>query len=149
MVTISCDHVARFKRIIMTINITWQGDCRFNAVTDAGFEVFIDADSKSAPCPTEILLSALGSCSATDVALYLKDNNIGLISLHNRLTYKLTESEPRLYKSVNLHFTIEAKRVTESQVNKAIEEAINKYCHVCLMLQPTISISYSVEIINS
>jgi putative redox protein len=133
----------------MTINVTWQGDCRFNAVTDAGFEVFIDADSKSAPCPTEILLSALGSCSATDVALYFKDNNIELKSLHNRLTYKLTESEPRLYKSVNLHFAIEAGRVTESQVNKAIEEAINKYCHVCLMLQPTISISYSVEIINS
>ena len=133
----------------MTINVTWQGDCHFNVVTEAGFEIFIDADSKSAPCPTEILLSALGSCSATDVALYFKENDIELKSLNNRLTYQLTESEPRLYKSVNLHFSIEAKGVIESQVNKAIEEAINKYCHVCLMLQPTISISYTVEIINS
>jgi len=133
----------------MTISVTWQGDCRFNVVTEDGFKVFIDAESKSAPCPTEILLSALGSCSATDVALYFKDNDIELKGLNNRLTYQLTESEPRLYQSVNLHFTIEAKGVTESQVNTAIEEAINKYCHVCLMLQPTISISYSVEIINS
>ena len=131
----------------MAINITWQGDCRFNAVTEDGFEVFIDADSKSAPCPTEILLSALGSCSATDVALYFKDNAIELTALNNRLTYQLTESEPRLYKSVNLHFSIEAK-VIESQVKTAIEEAINKYCHVCLMLQPKIVITYTIEIIN-
>ncbi|KGJ86753.1 OsmC family protein [Colwellia psychrerythraea] len=133
----------------MTINVTWQNDCRFQVVTEAGFEVFIDADNKSAPCPTEILLSALGSCSATDVTLYFKDNDIELKSLNNRLTYQLTKTEPRLYKSVNLHFSIEAKGVSETLLNKAIEEAINKYCHVCLMLQPAMHISHSVEIINS
>ncbi len=133
----------------MTINVTWQRDCRFHVVTEAGFEVFIDADSESAPCPTEILLSALGSCSATDVALYFKDNGIELKSLNNRLTYQLTKTEPKLYKSVNLHFSIEAKGVSETQLNKAIEEAINKYCHVCLMLQPAMCISHSIEIINS
>ncbi len=143
----SCDHVALFNRIVMTINVNWQGDCRFKVITEGEFEVFIDADSKSAPCPTEILLTALGSCSATDVTLYFKDNGIELKALNNCLTYQLTKNEPRLYKSVNLHFSIEAK-VTESQVKTAIEEAINKYCHVCLMLQPTIDITYSVEIIN-
>jgi len=132
----------------MTINITWQGDCRFNVVTEGGFEVSIDAESKSAPCPTEILLSALGSCSATDVALYFKDNGIALQSLSNRLTYQLTESEPKLYKSVNLHFSIAANGAIETHVQSAIEDAINKYCHVCLMLQPKMVITYTLEMTN-
>jgi putative redox protein len=132
----------------MAINVTWQGDCRFNVVTEGGFEVFIDAENKSAPCPTEILLSALGSCSATDVALYFKDNDIKLKGLTNDLTYERTDSEPRLYQSVNLHFSIKAEGVTEAQVKIAIEDAINKYCHVCLMLQPSILITYTVDVIN-
>lgn len=132
----------------MTINVTWQGDCRFNVVTEGGFEVSIDSENKSAPCPTEILLSALGSCSATDVALYFKDNDIELTGLTNSLTYELTESEPRLYKSVNLHFLIEAKEASEIHVKTAIEDAISKYCHVCLMLQPKMLITHSLEIIN-
>lgn len=132
----------------MSINVIWQGDCRFNVVTEGGFEVAIDSESKSAPCPTEILLSALGSCSATDVALYFKDNGIELKGLTNSVTYELTESEPRLYKSVNLHFSIESEQVIETQVKAAIEDAINKYCHVCLMLQPKMRVTYTVDIIN-
>lgn len=131
----------------MSINITWQGDCRFNVVTDGGFEISIDSDSKSAPCPTEILLSALGSCSATDVALYFKDKGIELESLTNHLTYQLTESEPRLYKSVNLHVSIKGDGITEIELKTAIENAINKYCHVCLMLQPQINITYTAEVV--
>lgn len=131
----------------MSINVIWQGDSRFNVVTDGGFGISIDSDGKSAPCPTEILLSALGSCSATDVALYFKDKGINLESLTNHLTYQLTESEPRLYKSVNLNFSVKGDGITEIELNTAIENALNKYCHVCLMLQPKINITYSTKVI--
>ncbi|MDY0250966.1 MAG: OsmC family protein [Pseudomonas sp.] len=132
----------------MSIDVIWQSDCRFNVVTEGGFEISIDSESKSAPCPTEILLSALGSCSATDVALYFKDNGIELKGLTNSLTYELTESEPELYKSVNLHFSIESEKAIEIQVKAAIEDAINKYCHVCLMLQPKMLVTYTLDIIS-
>ncbi len=49
----------------MSINIKWDSDCRFNVSTESGFTFNVDATSEKAPCPTEILLSALGSCSAT------------------------------------------------------------------------------------
>ena len=135
-------------RVDMSFNISWQGDFRFKVVTESGFEVSVDSDSRSAPCPTEILLTALGSCSATDVVAYFKDRTIELKSLTNCLTYELTESEPRLYKSVNLHFFIESEDVSEALAQAAVEDAINKYCHVCLMLKPSINITYSIEIIG-
>jgi putative redox protein len=86
-------------------------------------------------------------CSS-DLALYFKDNGIELKGLTNSLTYELTENEPRLYKSVNLHFSIESEKAIETQVKVAIEDAVNKYCHVCLMLQPKMLVTYTLDIIN-
>ncbi len=99
-----------------------------------------------APCPTEILLSALGSCSATDVVLLLQDQGFEVKGLENTVTFALTESEPRLYKSANLHFTVNGSGFKESDILRAGQEAVEKHCHVCLMLNPTIDITCSAEV---
>lgn len=134
----------------MSIKVNWQQELELVATTDQGHSVHLDANSGKAQCPTEVLLSALGSCSATDVVLGLQEAEVGLQSLSNEITYTLSEasddSEPQLYKSVNLHFTVTAKRVHKAQVEQIAEQAINKYCHVCLMLQPAMVITHSVSI---
>ncbi|MGF1703615.1 OsmC family protein [Photobacterium makurazakiensis] len=132
----------------MALSVSWVEDCQFNVVTEDKFEFTVDADGKQAPCPTEILLSALGSCSATDVVMGLQEQGGVLKHLENKLTYTLTASSPRLYKSVNLHFIVEADNVTEAQVSAAAKNALEKYCHVCLMLQPKITVTHTVEIIG-
>ena len=132
----------------MSIKVNWKKDCQFNVVTEKGFELTVDADSEIAPCPTELLLSALGSCSATDVVMGLQQQGVEVQGLTNTVTYTLTEQEPRLYKSANLHFTVTAKNVSEEKIKTAADNAIQKYCHVCLMLQPAIALSYTVSMIN-
>ncbi len=94
----------------MSINVKWGGECQFSVTTEGGFNFNVDATSKTAPCPTEILLSALGSCSATDVVLILQEQGIEIQSLENSVTHTLTDDEPRLYKSANLHFVVQATR---------------------------------------
>jgi len=130
----------------MSIRVSWLKDCQFKITTSNGFEIQADADNKAAPCPTEILLSALGSCSATDVVMGLQEQGIELESFNSTLSYTLTTTEPQLYESVNLHFTVKATDVSENQIASAANQAINKYCHVCLMLQPNINITFSIEI---
>lgn len=98
------------------------------------------------PCPTEVLLSALGSCSATDVVLLLQEQGFEVKSLENTVTFALTESEPRLYKSANLHFIVSGVSFQESDILRAAQEAVEKHCHVCLMLSSTIDITYSAEV---
>jgi len=60
----------RFQNIseptAMLTEIVWQGKCQFEVNSEDDFTFTVDADSKIAPCPTEVLLSALGTCSATD-----------------------------------------------------------------------------------
>ncbi len=130
----------------MSICVSWLKDCQFKVTTSNGFEIQADADNKAAPCPTEILLSALGSCSATDVVMGLQEQGVELASFNSTLSYTLTTTEPQLYESVNLHFTVKATDVSENQIASAANQAINKYCHVCLMLQPKINITFSIEI---
>ncbi|MBE4731016.1 OsmC family protein [Vibrio parahaemolyticus] len=130
----------------MSINIKWDGDCRFKVSTEGGFTFNVDATSEKAPCPTEVLLSALGSCSATDVVLLLQDQGFEVQGLENTVTFALTESEPRVYKSANLHFTVNGSGFKESDILRAAQEAVEKHCHVCLMLSPTIDITCSAEV---
>ncbi|MCV5638904.1 OsmC family protein, partial [Escherichia coli] len=89
---------------------------------------------------------ALGSCSATDVVLLLQDQGFEVKGLENKVSFALTESEPRLYKSANLHFTVNGSGFKESDILRAAQEAVEKHCHVCLMLSPTIDITCSAEV---
>lgn len=130
----------------MSINVKWDGDCRFKVLTEGGFTFNVDATSKKAPCPTEVLLAALGSCSATDVVLLLKERGFEVKNLENTITFALTESEPRLYKSANLHFVVSGSGFLESDILRASQEAVKKHCHVCLMLSPSIDITCSAEV---
>ncbi|MCF9080268.1 OsmC family protein [Vibrio parahaemolyticus] len=130
----------------MSIKVKWDGDCRFKVSTQGGFTFDVDATSNQAPCPTEVLLSALGSCSATDVVLLLQERGFEIKSLENQISFTLTESEPRLYKSANLHFVASGIGFVESDILQAATEAVEKHCHVCLMLAPTINITCSAEV---
>ena len=129
----------------MGIQVSWQRGCQFEIETEKGFKILADADGKHAACPTEILLAALGSCSATDVVAAIESSGAALYSLTNILTYTLTEEAPRLYRRVNLHFEIQGKGLTSEFLEQSIRTAINRYCHVCLMLQPKIEVTFSVE----
>lgn len=130
----------------MSITVNWQQDLEFVATTEQGHSLYLDSNSSKAQCPTEALLSALGSCSATDVVVGLQEAEAGLQSVSNEITYTYTDSEPQLYKTVNLHFSVTANTVTKAQVEDIVEQAISKYCHVCLMLQPSMDISFSVDV---
>ena len=131
----------------MGIKIEWSGDLEFEARTEGGFPVKIDGKDDSAPCPTQLLLTALGACSASDVVSLLRNAGHTVESLDNNVTYTLTESKPRLFESANLHFIAKCDGLQESELLAAAEEAMSRHCHVCLMLQPAISVSCSAEVL--
>ena len=131
----------------MGMKIEWSGDLEFEATTEGGFSVKIDGKDKSSPCPTQLMLSALGACSASDVVSILKNSGHVVESLENNVTYTLTDSKPRLFETANLHFVAKCQGLKESELLAAAEEAVAQHCHVCLMLGPAIEISCSAEAI--
>ena len=56
---------------MQTATVKWIGEQKFVATSPSGHAVTIDSDRQSnkAPGPMELLLLALGSCTATDVVI--------------------------------------------------------------------------------
>src|ERR1700751_1667028 len=60
--------------VMQTADVRWIGEQKFVATSPSGHTITLDSDSQSnkAPTPMELLLMALGACSATDVVLILE-----------------------------------------------------------------------------
>ena len=60
---------------MQTGQVQWIGEQRFVATGPSGHAVTIDSDRKSntAPGPMELLLMALGACTATDIVIILEE----------------------------------------------------------------------------
>ncbi|MBF9002564.1 MULTISPECIES: OsmC family protein [Vibrio] len=132
----------------MSVSVEWQKDYQFDVVTDQNFTFTIDANSEKAPSPTDVLLSSLGSCCASDVVAELRARGAELFGLKTTMSYKLTDTEPRVYDSVNLHFVIKGTGVNETMVTEVIENSIEHQCHVCRMLKSSMSITYTYHYVK-
>ena len=68
---------------MQTGSVKWIGDEKFVATSPSGHAMTIDSDraSNKAPGPMELVLLALGACTATDVVSILKKKRQKLESL--------------------------------------------------------------------
>ncbi|MCA2017081.1 OsmC family protein [Vibrio tritonius] len=132
----------------MTVSVEWQQDYKFDVINDHNFHFPVDNNNESATCPTDILLSALGSCCSGEVIAGLKQQEVELFGMKTEVSYSLTDTQPRLFKSVNLHFIIKGFGLNDSMVNQVIESAINENCHVALMLKSSMAITYTYHVVQ-
>ena len=122
----------------------------FLGITPSGHAIPFDTDSKrsSAPSPVEILLVALGSCTATDVASILKKKRQQLTNYVVEISGVRRDEDPRSYTSMKVHHILTGRAVSEKAVAHAIELSESKYCSVAATLRPGVEIHSSFEIIE-
>ena len=56
----------------MSTKLIWKGDLNFTGQNAKGFATAMDGNTESGPSPMELLLEAVGGCSAIDVVLILQ-----------------------------------------------------------------------------
>ncbi len=122
----------------------------FLGTTPSGHAFALDTDSKrsSAPSPVELLLVALGSCTATDVASILAKKRQHVTSYVVEVTGQRRDEYPRSYTSMKVHHILTGKSISAKAVAHAIELSETKYCSVAATLRPTVEIQSSFEIIE-
>ena len=122
----------------------------FLGVTPSGHALPLDTDSEcsSAPSPVELLLVALGSCTATDVAGILAKKRQHVTGYLVEVTGTRRDDYPRSYTSMNVHHILTGKSISPQAVAHAIELSETKYCSVAATLRPTVEIQSSFEIIE-
>lgn len=126
-------------------------DDLFVGVTPGGRALVLDTNSQrsSAPSPVELLLVALGSCTATDVASILKKKRQHVTSYTVEVTGERRDEYPRSYTSMTVHHIVTGYAIAAKAVAQAIELSETKYCSVAATLRPQVEIHSTFEIIEA
>jgi len=127
------------------------GDDLFEGCTPSGHVVAIDTDRErnSASSPMELLLLALGSCTAVDVVSILKKKRQEVTAYRVEVSGDRREEHPRSYKKMEVHHIVTGRNISPQALAQAIELSEQKYCSVAATLRPTAEIVSSYEIIEA
>jgi putative redox protein len=122
----------------------------FLSITPSGHALPLDTDSSrsAAASPVELLLVALGSCTATDVAGILAKKRQHVTSYVVEVSGTRREEHPRSFTSMKVHHVFTGKSISAKAVAHAIELSETKYCSVAATLRPGVEIQTTFEIIE-
>src|SRR6267143_5871282 len=98
--------------------------------TPSGHPILIDTDHtrNSAPTPMELLLIALGSCTAVDVISILKKKRQQITDYRVEVSGVRREEHPHSYTRLDVKHIVRGRAVSAQAVARAIELSDTKYC---------------------
>ena len=104
--------------------------------------------SEAAPRPMELLLIALGSCTASDVAAILNKKRVKLDGFKVVVEGERAEDHPKVFTKIHIDFIFYGKNLEKKHLERAIELSQGKYCPISAMLEKTVEITYSYKILE-
>ena len=133
---------------MQTGTVKWVGEEKFVAVSPSGHAITIDSDraSNKAAGPMELVLMALGACTATDVVSILKKKRQKLESLEVICSGERASEPPTVWIRLEILYRLRGT-LDETAVKRAIELSEQKYCSVSAMLQKTAKLTWRHEIL--
>ncbi len=94
--------------------------------------------------PMELILMAVGGCSAIDVISILKKQRQEITSFKVEIEGERVQiEEAKPFKEITVVFLLEGKIDSEKAI-RAVELSFDKYCSVSKTLEPTATIKYKV-----
>jgi len=132
---------------MQTATIRWTGAEQFSAKSPSGHTLGFDSDRKSnkGPGAMELILMALGACTATDVVVVLAKKRQKLTGLEVVVAGERAIEPPTVWTKIEILYRLKG-HLDEAAVKHAIELSQEKYCSVEAMIKKTASVSYRYEI---
>jgi putative redox protein len=98
--------------------------------------------------PSELLLVAVGSCTAVDVVGILEKKRTPLTSLEIEVSGEQDADPPWTFRKVHIHYKLKGNGLLETSVKQAISLSEEKYCSVSSTIKGTAKITTSFEILT-
>jgi putative redox protein len=135
---------------MQTATVKWIAEEKFLATSPSGHALAMDSDrtSNQAPGPMELVLMALGACTATDVVSVLKKKRQKLESLEVLCTGERAAEPPTVWTKLEIIYRLRGE-LDDAAVKHAIELSEGKYCSVSAMLQKTATVTWRYEILRT
>lgn len=98
--------------------------------------------------PTNLLLTALGGCTAIDVISILAKMKQPLEDISIEVEGEQQEEFPQIFTKIHVHYTFTGD-LKKEKVEHAIDLSKNKYCTISKMIDSVADITTSYKIVSS
>lgn len=95
--------------------------------------------------PMEVLLMSLAGCSSIDVLSILKKMKQEVTDYDVEVTADRRDEVPAIFSTIHIKFVVTGVQLDTDKVKRAAQLSAEKYCSVSKILEPTATISWSVE----
>jgi putative redox protein len=130
------------------VTVRMKADYEYEATNLQGNKVDIDmydAPNKKAQSPMDLLLSALGGCSAVDAVLMMKKKRKTIVDFYINIEGTRNDGIPAFYTDIVLNFIIVSPDATEEEFKKVVTLSVEKYCSVASSLKSNITFTTEVK----
>lgn len=133
----------------MRVKLTQVGTAAFEASSPEGTTALVDGSPDiggegRGMRPMELLLTALGSCSAMDVLHILRKQREPIEHLSVEIRGERRDAIPSTYERIHLVFTVRGE-VAPNKLQRAAALSVEKYCSVGASLAPDITVTWEAR----
>jgi putative redox protein len=138
-----------------TIRVRHVAGRQFTGWNDRGHGIVMDTPpaykgEDTGPRPLELVLYALGGCTAMDVVSVLEKKRLDVRSVDVTVTGVQREDDyPHYYERVAVEYVVTGVGVPEEAVARAIELSETKYCSVKGMFGPQVEVVTSFRVVEA
>ncbi len=135
----------------MDAKVTWKSELLFTGETGSGYQIPLGTavdhgGDGSAASPMEVVLVALGGCTAMDVISILEKKQQKVSGFEVKVHGDRAETHPKVYTDITLEYIVTGTNLDPEAVNRAVELSETKYCSVNAMLKKTANITTKVTL---
>ncbi len=102
--------------------------------------------SDAASTPKELLLMALGGCTAMDVISLMKKMHVPYTGFEIHLSGTARDEHPKIFTGIQVEYIVRGENIRKDDVGRAIELSMTKYCAVSAMLGASVKITHTLRI---
>jgi len=128
--------------------IKWVGSKQFVGIDSTKHSIVMSTTDEGVGMkPSELILVALGACTAVDVVDIMAKKRQPLSFLEISADGEQDPNPPWPYRKIHLIYRLRGKGLTDKAVEQAIQLSEEKYCSVAATLRDVATITTSFEIL--
>lgn len=137
----------------MHARIKWLDHMSFVGESGSGHSVVLDGSPEHGGRnlgvrPMELILIGMGGCTAFDVVLMLQKSRQKVVDVEVSLDAERATEIPHVFTDIKAHFKVWGHKLSKKHVERAVNLSAEKYCSATKMLETSVNISYTWEIIE-
>ncbi|MGC9365074.1 MAG: OsmC family protein [Fidelibacterota bacterium] len=134
----------------MRVTVQRAKGATFIAKGDSNHWIVLDSVEKfggsdAASRPMEMLLMALGGCTAMDIESLLNKMRTPVSDFRVEIHAERKADHPKVFTKIHLTFIFSGDNLNKANIAKAVRLSQEKYCSVTVMLSQAVDISYEIK----